>query len=212
MTEKISLFIEENIDLIDNNNFEELYNITLKKLLIEEIPQLTKVLLDADINPLLHMNRIPTYFLAGQAIPEITIPANIIKIDGGAFRESEIMEIHFAPGSQLKLINAAAFRDCQGLTSIELPDTVTTIGTQAFKGCSRLEKLILPESLTSIPAALCMQCYELKQVNIPMNCEQIGTKAFEGCELVKFYVPRGKKNLRIDNNTAEWFKDHCVFV
>lgn len=60
---------------------------------------------------------------------------------------SSLATVTFEKGSRLKTIaggysNASnfhgAFLDCTALTSIEIPASVTTIGTTAFKGCSSL--------------------------------------------------------------------------
>ena len=39
---------------------------------------------------------------------------------------------------------------CSGLTSIDIPDGVTSIGSKAFYGCSGLTSIDIPESVTSI--------------------------------------------------------------
>jgi hypothetical protein len=37
-----------------------------------------------------------------------------------------------------------AFRECIGLISIVIPDSVISIGVEAFAGCNRLEQVIAP--------------------------------------------------------------------
>ena len=43
-------------------------------------------------------------------------------------------------------IGSGAFRDCTGLTSIELPNSIKTIESNAFYGCTGLTNLTLPIS------------------------------------------------------------------
>lgn len=210
MDAKISNFIETHIELIDDNNFNELYDEAMRKLTINEVSQVTRVLLHANIDPLTHLQRIPSYYFMNLAIESIKIPAHIHTIGGGAFTNCEIFEIEFEEPSNLKCISAAAFKEST-LTSIKIPDSVSIIGTQAFKGCKALEYVTLPSELESIPAGLCYDCTNLREINIPMKCERIGTNAFYNCENVKFIVPKGKKSLQIDNQTAEWFRNHAVF-
>ena len=47
-------------------------------------------------------------------------------------------------------IGANAFRDCYNLTSLEIPNSVTTIGDVAFYGCGSLANITIPNSVTSI--------------------------------------------------------------
>ena len=43
-------------------------------------------------------------------------------------------------------ISNDAFFDCSGLTNITIPDSVTSIGRRAFEGCSGLMSVTLPDS------------------------------------------------------------------
>ena len=44
----------------------------------------------------------------------------------------------------------SAFSECSGLTSVTIPDSVTSIGDGAFSGCSGLTSVTIPDSVTSI--------------------------------------------------------------
>ena len=47
-------------------------------------------------------------------------------------------------------IGDKAFWSCSGLTSITIPNSVTSIGSDAFVGCSSLTSITIPNSVTSI--------------------------------------------------------------
>ena len=47
-------------------------------------------------------------------------------------------------------IGLLAFRNCTGLTSIDIPNSVTKIGDYAFDGCTGLTSIDIPNSVTSI--------------------------------------------------------------
>lgn len=48
------------------------------------------------------------------------------------------------------IIENSAFSECTGLTSIAIPDCVTSIGYSAFSGCKGLTNITIPDSVTSI--------------------------------------------------------------
>ena len=50
----------------------------------------------------------------------------------------------------LKKIEKDAFRECSSLTSITIPNSVTSIGSSAFSGCNGLTSITIPNSVTSI--------------------------------------------------------------
>ena len=49
-----------------------------------------------------------------------------------------------------KAIAGYAFAYCSGLTSVTIPNSVTSIGEHAFYGCSGLTSVTIPNSVTSI--------------------------------------------------------------
>ncbi len=51
---------------------------------------------------------------------------------------------------EVTFIKDYAFKDCSGLTSIEIPSSVTSIGNYAFSGCNNLENIKIPSSVTRI--------------------------------------------------------------
>ena len=68
-----------------------------------------------------------------------------------------------------------------GLTSITIPDSVTSIGACAFEGCSRLTSITIPDSVTSIHDSAFEGCSGLTSITIPDSVTSIHDFAFEGC-------------------------------
>ena len=74
-----------------------------------------------------------------------------------------------------------AFRYCSSLTSITIPDGVTSIGNYAFYECTSLTSINIPDGVTSIGDYAFYYCSSLKKILIPENVTSIGNYAFYGC-------------------------------
>ena len=67
------------------------------------------------------------------------------------------------------------------MTSINIPDSVTSIGDGAFYGCSGLTSVSIPDSVTQIGGSAFYGCSGLTSINIPDSVTSIGNYAFEDC-------------------------------
>ena len=87
-------------------------------------------------------------------------------------------------------IGQYAFYECGGLTSVTIPDSVTSIGESAFENCSGLTSVTIPNSVTSISIRAFGGCSGLTSVTIPNSVTTIGGAAFIGCSgLTSFIIP-----------------------
>ena len=77
-------------------------------------------------------------------------------------------------------IGYRAFRQ-SGITSITIPESVTSIGESAFYGCTGLTSVTIPEGVTSIGQLAFRDCNNLTSVTIPGSVTSIGDSAFGGC-------------------------------
>ena len=100
----------------------------------------------------------------------------------------------------LTTIEENAFKWCQNLSHIELPNTVTTIGKEAFLSCSGLKSLTLPDSVTRIEDSAFQLCTNLKTLELPDSVTFIGELAFYVCaSLTSIKLP---SNLETISNRA----------
>ena len=87
-------------------------------------------------------------------------------------------------------IGNSAFYSCKTLTSIALPEGLTSIGEAAF-GLSGLTSIAIPESVTSIGKWAFTTCRSLTSVTIPTNgsVTSIGDYAFCSCGFTSITIP-----------------------
>ena len=64
----------------------------------------------------------------------------------------------------LTLIPDYTFRDCEKLTSIIIPNSITYIGIEAFRGCTGLTSITVPKSVTTMDNRVFLYCTGLTSV------------------------------------------------
>ncbi|MBR5191938.1 MAG: leucine-rich repeat domain-containing protein [Clostridia bacterium] len=84
-----------------------------------------------------------------------------------------------------------AFKNCEDLISITLPNTITLIEESAFYGCSSLESINLSSALTTIENYAFYNCLSLKSINFPNSLTSIGVESFCNCtSITSLYIPK----------------------
>ncbi len=109
---------------------------------------------------------------------------SVTSIGDNAFSDCEGLTSVTIPNSVTNL-GSSAFQDCPGLTSITIPNGVTSIGEYAFENCSGLTSITIPNSVTSIGEGAFDGCSGLISITIPNSVTSIGNHAFDGCYSLK---------------------------
>ena len=116
---------------------------------------------------------------------------SVTTIGWSAFRACDNLKSIVIPNSVTSM-EKSAFYQSKGLLSINIPESVTSIGDCAFEGCSSLEKITLPDGIEKLNYCLFQFCSNLHSVNIPESVLIIDAQAFRGCKsLSKIDIPHG---------------------
>lgn len=74
-----------------------------------------------------------------------------------------------------------AFKECDKLRSVIIPNSVIMIGERAFKGCSNLNNIEIPNSVISICESAFEDCNSFISIEIPQSVKFVGENAFKNC-------------------------------
>ena len=127
---------------------------------------------------------------------EATVIASEIPLSGHVTIPSKL------DGYPVTRIKQNAFDNCTELTSLTIPEGVTSIGNYAFYGCNKLTSVTMPSSITSIESEAFAYCTNLTNIHLPDSVISICSSAFYG---TAYY-----------NNSANWKNDilyigsHCL--
>lgn len=111
-------------------------------------------------------------------IQSITYPGSIREIPSFA-AHPDVSEVYL--GNGVERISDSAFLYCRKLKTIDLPDSVASIGKKAFSG-SGLESITIPDSVHTLEAGAFEECTALSSVTLPDMLENIPANAFKLCK------------------------------
>ena len=115
----------------------------------------------------------------------------VTEIGASAFRFCETLQEVTLPEG-LTTIGEMAFQACRALTKVTIPSSVTEFGTYAFEGCMALQEVTLSEGLTTIGESAFRGCRALTKVTIPSSVTEFGARAFATCyALQEVTLPEG---------------------
>lgn len=142
-------------------------------------------------------------------IPELTYALNNDSQSytvTGFKNEESVTEITIPKKYNTKPITAigdGAFQNCNGLTSIIIPDSVMTIGKDSFRECNGILSIKIPNSVTSIGEGAFYFCQNLKSIIIGNSVMTIGEAAFDSCSSLE--------NITVDNENKVYnSKNNCL--
>ena len=85
-------------------------------------------------------------------------------------------------GKPVQTIYEYGFAGCTGITSVNIPSSVTDIGQRAFRNSS-ITSISIPGSVQSIPEYICYNCSKLTNITLNEGTTVIGSYAFYGAAI-----------------------------
>ncbi len=119
----------------------------------------------------------------GKTLTELVVPAKIddttITILRSAFSNAYLLTSIKLPNT-ITSIEGYTFSETS-ITTLEIPTSVTNIGSYAFYNCRSLTSLDIPNTVTSIGTSAFMNCTALVSVKLPSNLSKLESSLFSGC-------------------------------
>jgi hypothetical protein len=121
---------------------------------------------------------LPKRAFANTKVESVRLVA-VQRIGDLCFTESALRRIAF--GRELVEIGTGAFT-WTDLVVVEVPDSVSVLGTGIFEACGELARAVLPQGTLRIPDGTFRDCRNLAEFVCPPSLTCIGASAFKGCE------------------------------
>jgi hypothetical protein len=126
-----------------------------------------------------YIGTVPSTLTFGASVTAISATAFADPVSGAA--PTNLASVNLASTS-ITALPAAIFSGCSGLTSVTVPPTLTSIGSQAFNGCANLSTINLSStSVTMINTEAFQSCAALTSISLPASLTSIGDNTFQGC-------------------------------
>lgn len=126
-------------------------------------------------------------FYSFEKLYSVTLPDSLQSIKRSAFSGTGISEIEIP--QSVKSIGAFAFLNCKKLCNVTLPDSIFSIEEGTFKGCEQLATINLPHCLKTLGSSAFSGCKNLK-TEIPAGIDSISPEALDNCSsLTKLWIP-----------------------
>lgn len=140
-------------------------------------------------------------FIGCASLSSIKLPANLTEIQKNAFVwTSSLTTIEF-PDSLVKL-GEKVFKD-SGIQELNITNATIEFTKNVFAEMHALTTVTLPEGLTTTISYMFANCTNLTTVNLPSTLESFGTYTFQKCTALKeINLPAGLKYISSDSKTT----------
>lgn len=114
------------------------------------------------------------------ALTKISLPEGLTELQNSAFQASGLTEIELP--TSVTTLGAYTFQNCKSLASVNFKgDGIKAFNGYIFSGCEKLKSIVLPSKLGNIAYNTFYNCVSLESITIPATVTQVSPYAFEGC-------------------------------
>ncbi len=110
---------------------------------------------------------------------------NFVMLNTLIAENNDLVEVDLSQNTALVTFR---FRNNPSLTTVTLPNSITTIPDNAFNGCTSLASMVIPDAVTSIGVSAFEDCTALVTVTMSNGVSTIGRAAFKNCIHLKSIV------------------------
>lgn len=190
----VSAFSGAKISSIKVNGVEKLVGGNDQTKTNINVAPTSDTLVEATFEPLWKMTKIDSKFYITEYLgnnENLVVPARIYDAASGAdvnvygVRSLNYMPISLTLSSGIEYVGGNGSNNIfstteAGVTSITLPNSITTIDSRAFLGCSEIVNFVVPSKLQKIGDYAFKNCSKIVSYDLPKSLLQIGVGAFDG--------------------------------
>lgn len=119
---------------------------------------------------------------AGSGLPWFDMDGNTLVFDESRYDGSPELQVPDRVGGQAVLyLEDGCFADCDGLTTVILPEGLLAISWCAFENCDDLRGIFIPETVQVIDEYAFAGCASLEAVSVPASVTYLSPGAFYDC-------------------------------
>lgn len=89
---------------------------------------------------------------------------------------------------ELPVTEVWSFANNKNIKTVQLPETITSLGASVFSGCTNLTGIEIPAKVTIIPGNAFKNCAGITEIDLT-GITEIGSMAFDGTELTSVNIP-----------------------
>lgn len=157
-----------------------------------------------------NIKEIPAYcFSKCTNLQDIDLPDGLEKIGKAAFSWCSSLKNISIPSTVTILEgndDAVGIFSLSGITSVELPDSITEIPANIFHTCKSLSSVKIGKNVKKIRAKAFYGCSSLEQIELPETVQSIYTGAFDNCtSLTEIIIPESIKKIKFHSGHIDIF-------